>query len=246
MSFGSFLKKYSGYDALKRIAGSPKRQRERQYAREDTSIQRRVADARAAGVHPLFALGASLPGGSAVQSTGSAAGDAIQSLTRAIPRKGKATGLSLVDHAAIAESEARTRSSDASTAVNVFKLSQLKRDSINQNGPNHGDVSILEPEPVRKGPSESDFVGPPRPRLTILDDGTMIRQDPKISTGQELEDTHGEIMGNVYSARNEATRMSRQLDNYIRRNLQKWYRTQWPVRFRKFKKFYPEITGDSP
>jgi len=232
MGLRSFLKKVSGYDALKRIAGSPKRQRERQYAREDTAIQRKVADAKAAGVHPLYALGASTTSGFPTQSPGSAAGQAIEQITRAIPRSAKDPGLSLVDHANIRMLDARTKGENLDQTLQILAWSERARATQESNV--RQDIGTLEPTPVRKDPKEDSFVGPPRPRLTLLEDGTIIKMDPKTSTGQELEDTHGEVMGNVYGVYNEIVRGIRGTKNMYDKGYDQFFRSsKWPVRKRK-------------
>ncbi len=58
----------------------------------DTSVQRRVADARKAGIHPLFAMGASVGASPTIsaggrQPTGSGVGDAISRLVERLSRK---------------------------------------------------------------------------------------------------------------------------------------------------------------
>ncbi len=67
--------------------------RAEQYHREDTAIRRRVADAKAAGVHPLFALGANVSS-SPMLTMGSAQKDgtnAIAGMGRQIARQRGAT-----------------------------------------------------------------------------------------------------------------------------------------------------------
>lgn len=62
--------------------------RRRAEAREDSQMQRRTADARAAGLHPLFALGAGGVGGPSTligqSASGSKLGDAIQTAGRGV------------------------------------------------------------------------------------------------------------------------------------------------------------------
>ncbi len=85
-----------------------RRNRKRAYGREDTQIQRTVADAKAAGVHPLFALGGAT-GGSAYQAppTGSGIGRAFQKIGRG------QRGPTLVDNALIKQAIAAAGLSNA-------------------------------------------------------------------------------------------------------------------------------------
>ncbi len=84
-----------GADALLNSGGGSHRsdrssRRYEQGRREDTAIQRRVADAKAAGVHPLYALGANVQASSPMMTMGSAPKDgtnAIAGLGRQIARQ---------------------------------------------------------------------------------------------------------------------------------------------------------------
>ena len=174
------------------------------WAREDSAIQRKVKDARAAGVHPLYALGAATHAVSAGTSpTGSTLGPAIDRIKRRANYQERTAGQTLVDRAGIAESTARTREANAraDTVEWNLKNSILKRLEGVQN--TQQDTITMEPEPVRKDPVESKFVGPPRPRSTIMADGSIVRQPGTQSSGQELEDIHGDVMGNFYQIYNE-------------------------------------------
>lgn len=79
----------------------------------DESIQRRVADAQKAGVHPLFALGASV-GASPTNVVGSGVGDALGNIGAAIDRK------------------IRSKGEKASAAAEADRVDKLTAAQINQ------------------------------------------------------------------------------------------------------------------
>lgn len=120
MSIGSFLKKVSGYDAIKKYLGKDQRAADAYnktiWSREDNRIQRTVADARAAGIHPLFALGGATGGGSgssAPPPSGNYVGNALKYIRTRGNDKTRATQSSLVDKSLIAQATANTRLSNA-------------------------------------------------------------------------------------------------------------------------------------
>lgn len=71
-------------------------------------IQWRVRDARRSGIHPLYALGASV--GSPTITTGSAGGDALSALGSIASAKGQAQAQKSITQQQIKESEALTQS----------------------------------------------------------------------------------------------------------------------------------------
>lgn len=98
------------------------------WAREDTAIQRRVADARKAGIHPLFALGASVSQTQAGSPpTGSGIGTAFKYNQRKDARE-RGVKSSLVDQALIEQANANARNADARTANEKWQL----QNSINK------------------------------------------------------------------------------------------------------------------
>lgn len=223
MSIGSFFKKVSGYNELKRgfdrITG--KTAQRDAWARDDNAIQRQVADARAAGIHPLFALGGATGGGNTqtYPESGSQIGGGLKYLLERKDRKERGLKSSLVDQALINQANANARNADARTANENWQLQNSINKRLEGEANVVQDIGTMEPEPVRKNPKESKFLGPLRPRLTILEDGSIIRMNPLTSTGQELEDTHGEVMGNVYGIYNEAVRAHRGGSNVLRRKI---------------------------
>ncbi len=118
--------------------------RAEQYAREDKFLQRRVADAKAAGLHPLFGLGASPGGGGSSgfipgqSSTGSALGAGIAQAGRAVGRgfEGQARA-KLVD--------AQIRSADASAARDTAQA--LSIDSARK----RAEQDVLNVRPFEEG-----------------------------------------------------------------------------------------------
>ncbi len=122
------------------IAGGSGREssatRAQRLSREDTQIQRRVADAKAAGVHPLYALGAGTATPSVVGGTrGSVAKDAISSIRRSYDRYQGKRQQKLVSEAMGIEGAARTRLDNARSSMLEFELenSIIARDAQNSN-----------------------------------------------------------------------------------------------------------------
>ena len=98
----------------------------------DASVQRRVKDAQAAGIHPLFAMGASvgssptLTAGSSPAPTGSALGNAVQSLGADLARAEIRT------HETQSEkNEAEAALADSKTATIAQGLASTGRDALN-------------------------------------------------------------------------------------------------------------------
>ncbi len=129
--------------------GRGKRTRAR-WGREDTAIQRRVNDAKLAGVHPLFALGGATGGSSAAQApSGNIVGNALRELARAKENQGRAAQSSLVDRALIESSEASTRLASARADTVEWQLANSinKRNEVNSNSQQDGPVNL---EPVKR------------------------------------------------------------------------------------------------
>lgn len=105
-----------------------------QWAREDSAIQRRVADARAAGVHPLFALGGSVQSGTSATlfNDGATNFDASRfgaSLGALANSKLQAQREQETHDAAIAESDARRQyyEAKANDIEDMYQASQAAR-----------------------------------------------------------------------------------------------------------------------
>ncbi len=119
--------------------GRGKRTRQ-QWAREDSAIQRKVSDARAAGIHPLFALGGAT-GGTSAQITppsGNIVGNALTSLARQHANKGRAAQSSLVDSSLIDQATANTRLANARAESVEWEL----KNSINKRA--EGEANIRQ------------------------------------------------------------------------------------------------------
>ncbi len=138
MGLRSFLKKLSGYDAIR---GALRSDRRFAAKREDSKIQRTVADARSAGIHPLFALGGATGGGSGpYPTTGSALGEGLSTIRKASNLARGKPQPSLVDLALIRSSDAGARASNARAALSEWTLSENKR--IEQNSNSSQDVVV--------------------------------------------------------------------------------------------------------
>lgn len=101
----------------------------------------RVKDAQAAGVHPLFALGASLPGASG--SSGSGIGDALSALGRAGEAHQQGRMARETHAAALAQSRAATNRDEAQA---LYYLSAAKRaeQSVNSQPNGQGLVNAVD------------------------------------------------------------------------------------------------------
>ncbi len=178
MSIKSFLKKASGYDAIRNALRSDRRFAAK---RQDTQIQRTVADARAAGIHPLFALGGATGGGGGTYpSTGSNIGNALRSIRAA---KNITTGKSqpsLVDNALVTASQAQARLADARTDTVKWNL-QNSIDKRAEGVSNSQQDQIIIPDMVegateiKKGQVDPFFKKNPEQSLNVKSPMTKFR-----------------------------------------------------------------------
>lgn len=101
-------------------------------AQMDQSIQRRVKDAQAAGIHPLFALGASVgasPTLHAGQSdTGSMIGEAIAGAGRAATNYAASKGLQRVQAAQIRSAEASATRDEAEAQLALSRAKTIEQE----------------------------------------------------------------------------------------------------------------------
>ncbi len=162
--------------------------------REDSAIQRRVADARAAGVHPLYALGANVPtGGSGVFTGGSArkdAGRAIRGVGAAV--SGYARGrLNDEERARI---ELMAHQGKYYDALTLKALSDVARED------SPGSLELGVPGNQGYGVEQLPVSGGVQPRRTYRSPWAGNLAFKKGSpTAQQREDEAGEIMGNLDS-----------------------------------------------
>lgn len=165
--------------------------RNEQWARDDRAFQRTVADAQAAGLHPLFALGAGMPsgGGGAVYSspsiyeseTGSFAGDAFQAISDGFSTYQAGKRLAAEErrderltNAQIRSAEARAHRDEAEALAAMSEVARATQAANHTRGGDQVTVHKLSPPPVFSArpieamPREShvayvDAVGPQGP-----------------------------------------------------------------------------------
>lgn len=155
------------------------------YESQQKAIRWRVADAKAAGVHPLFALGASI-GASPPITGGSSYGPSAGSRSPQVDQDLRAAQLEQV--------RAQTRQANAAAAADFAlaqaRASEVKRNEVVSNV--RQDLQFVVPRPRRK----PEVLGTSHPRHALLPSGHVISL-PRGLTGQEGEDLFSDIGGNI-------------------------------------------------
>jgi len=200
MGFGSFIKKFAGpvSDLVGAAAGAA--QVGQSFAAgnnyDDQAIQRRVMDAKAAGIHPLYALGspATIPG----PTGGSGISEGLSTISRAAGRSAQRTATATartaqapLDAAALAHTEAQT--DYIRWQIEQQKLAMMSQ-RVNQTGYMRGAVtSEMLPQGYMKDPSG---------RLSMFRDarGKWNRVDTTLAPSEVLEEEYGETGGELQGA----------------------------------------------
>lgn len=179
------------------------------------SVQRRVADAKAAGIHPLFALGASVgasPTMHAGQSdTGSMVGEAISGAGRAATNYAQAKGLSAVQAAQIRSAEANATRDEAEAQLALSRSKRLEQDMTSRGHdslsypekeglvtfplPNQDPIGvpIVTPKGKRQVAGERQLAATPTDNIYKLPFGFRLRTAGKYSSMEALEQHYGDV-----------------------------------------------------
>lgn len=169
--------------------------------REDTAIQRRVADARRAGVHPIAALGAgglSGSGGSTVFGGGEGiarAGQAVgNALSKSLDTDSQALKALVLEKAGLENELLRTQitRSKVEAASTPAPLGPMSQYGI----PGQSQTVQL---PFVPGTSIAHKVNSPgwTPNLHV---GVPYRTNPHFSDAQTIQDRYGELVESAYGA----------------------------------------------
>lgn len=177
----------------------------------DESIQRRVADAKKAGIHPLFALGASVgasPTLMAGQSTsGSALGEGIaeagRTLTRYASAKADRTAQAAMQAASIRSANASATRDEAEAMLAASQAKKLQQELTSRGHDGFrtfpaGVKPYVGGEELAYGPAEVEMArvptskatgleagNPPSQRDYVLPDGRTVRLN---TSGMELDE----------------------------------------------------------
>lgn len=179
------------------------------------AVRWRVEDARAAGIHPLAALGGSIGGGFASPvggfvpthvPTGSAIGDAVQGLGEAVSDIGARRDAARAEHEARAAARRAEGRADAVAAAQIDEArsaAALNRaraaDTVMQAGRAARTAMIaptLNARPAA-GHGVHDIVPEPSPALGI-GFGKGLGSATDIASAQEIEDRYGDIAQEVF------------------------------------------------
>ncbi len=218
----------SGVSALGGIgsSGSSRKDRLRQWMREDTVIRRRVQDAEAAGIHPLYALGANVTsptigGGSVARSGVVAAG---RTVARAASDYGSSKRVAEAHDQAMRESAAKSTMYEAAAGRDYIE--QMKSASeigvsaqrLNQTGFGRGDVSKLGPLYQKMYDN--------RKELGSLGEGEMFLVGPQVA--EQLEGMGAVALG-TYGTTTGRKKSSKLLSAY------RWMRGEgkWATKYRR-------------
>lgn len=200
----------AGISALGSLLGGRSAQREARKTRRmqqaqfdaamDETIQRRVADARMAGIHPLAALGSSPGAGPTITGAGlGAEGDAI---SRAGAAVGSAVAQRRLSAAQLDEVNSRT---DLNEATAAYYRSEAARRATTSPGTSGGQLDQPTAEPVSEVPAYQTPIKPtrdkegyetgrgPAVRKERLPDGRYVKQ----FTGQADEVNQAWLLGQL-------------------------------------------------
>lgn len=130
---GSLMGGFGGSKAAKKSTKEAKRQFNIQM---NESIQRRVADAREAGIHPLFALGASVGASPTMFAGGSSAGgglgEGIAEAGRAVERYASGKTAAALASAQIRSAEAQAVRDEADAQLSLSRAKKLEQDMVSR------------------------------------------------------------------------------------------------------------------
>lgn len=194
MGFGSFVKSFAGpiSDLVGAAAGIAGAVTPTEMNYDDQAIQRRVMDAKAAGIHPLYAMGQS--GGYAAPMTGSGLGEGLEAVSGAIgstarreDRKQRYAQGQPAAAASLAHTQAQTDYIRQQTEHIKLKMMEQR---VNQTG--FGREPLVTTEPLDKG-----FIKDPTGRLSMFRDfkGKWHRVNRSLAPSEILEQEYGELGG---------------------------------------------------
>ncbi len=196
----------TGLSMLGGLFGSKKdtQNQKRQEEREDSRFQRASADAKLAGLHPLFALGAGGAGSpqfiAGQSETGSAIGDVLKGASRGVSRfqgtKQNPLSLKLAD-LQLKNAEINLRKNLIDEQLMASELRRTQQESTSTGQDAEFDMTLDESQ--RSKPKSKTPIKQPMKNEVILNlpFGNKITV-PGTATAQEMEDLFGEAVSIPY------------------------------------------------
>jgi hypothetical protein len=212
-------------------------------AQMDESIQRRVKDAQAAGIHPLFALGGSVGASPTVSTgnsapTGSGLGDALQAL-------GQGLGITAKNRSEARLDAAQAAYYDALAAKARSDLQSTGRDAVNSGGEVTAfDAPVVSsaPTPLRNSPSHGVAANAPIPQYIDVErpDGRTQRLlNPELNL-----DEIGQIQYVIRSLQIKAADQMEDLTNLFSGVLQGGDVRRWERELERMRRIRQETPGE--